>query len=248
MGGYGAPMGGGYGGGMYGGGNSFGMMGGGGMGMAPGMMMMGYPQKKSSMFSLSNVLTGVALYGMYRSMTGGFGGGGGGYGGGYNNYGPREVHIYDHRENKPTDPNDLKPIMGTLGLPQSVTGEAVVLPAKTMEEIVAQTPVQNVTAADGTIVEDPLPPLPFDNQPKIYFGYGYAYGYQNATVELLSGKDGRKIGSLSSSVPVTVTNSENNGESSATSTIKPTAAPEEVMSSTTGDELRALSTMESPVE
>lgn len=202
-GGYGGvPMAGGYGGGMYGGQNNFGMMGGAGMGMGMmgggGMGMMGYPQqRKSSMFSFSNIMTGVALYSVYRSLTGGFGGG---YGGGYNNYGPREVHIYDHREHKPSDPNDLKPIMGTLGLPQSVTGEKIDLPAKTMEEIAQQTPVQNLTTTtivNGTateqVIEDPLPPLPFDNQPKIYFGYGYAYGYRNATVDWLSAVDGRKL-------------------------------------------------------
>lgn len=217
MGGYGGGA------GMYGGGGSnYGMMGGGmgmgGMGMGGGMMMMGYPQKQKSLFSLSNVLTGVALYGMYRSLTGGFGGGGM-YGGGYN--GPREVHIYDHREHKPTDPNDLKPILGTVGLPQSVTGEAIQMPGKTMEEITAVAPpAQNITQiVNGTevVVEDPLPPLPFDTQPKIYYGYGFAYGYQNATVDLLSSKDGRKVGELKPS-----------GSSSS-------AQPEEAISTTEAD-------------
>lgn len=219
-GGYGGGMpgyGGGYGGqnyGMMGGGMGMGGMGMGGMGMGGGgMMMMGYPQKKSSMFSLSNVLTGVALYSMYRSLTGGGMGGMGGYGQGYNNYGPREVHIYDHREHKPSDPNDLKPIMGTLGLPQSVTGEKIEMSPKTMEEIVEQTPVQNVTTVNGTIttpVEDPLPPLPFDNQPKIYFGYGYAYGYQNATMNLVSAVDGRLM--TTQALPSTMTSVIVDGE------------------------------------
>lgn len=211
-------MGGGYGGGGSYGGNNYGMMGG-GMGMMGGGMMMGYPQQQrsSSMFSLSNVLTGVALYSMYRSMTGG-GFGGGGYGQGYNNYGPREVHIYDHREHKPSDPNDLKPIMGTLGLPQSVTGEKIDMQAKTMEEIAEQTPVQNVTTENGTsTVADPLPPLPFDNEPKIYFGYGYAYGYQNATVNLVSSADGQTITIAPSSDMVSessTTAQSSNGDSS----------------------------------
>lgn len=181
----GMAMGGGYGGSPYG-----------GMAMGAGMMPMmgGYQQqKKGSMFSVSNMLAGAALYGLFRSMTSGLGGG---YGGAYNNYGPREVHIYDHREHKPSDPNDLKPIMGTVGLPQSVTGEKIALPAKTIEEIAEQSPppVQNVTV-NGTVevVEDSLPPLPFDNEPKIYFGYGYAFGYQDATVDVVSAVDGRII-------------------------------------------------------
>lgn len=266
MGGYGGmPMGGGYGGyggnnyGMMGGGQ--GMMGGGMMGGGGMMMMGGYPQQqRSSMFSLSNVLTGVALYSMYRSLTGGFGGGGyggGGYGGGYQNSGPREVHIYDHREHKPTDPNDLKPIMGTLGLPQSVTGEKIVLPAKTMEEIVKEMPVQNVTQTINgteTTVEDPMPPLPFDNQPKIYFGYGYAYGYQNAMVEILSAKDGHKIETLKgpSSEATTKINEEHSQSSDSTqpednntswTTIEAGSAADEELKAAT-----ATSTMKSQVE
>lgn len=255
MGGYGgAPMSGGYGGGMYGGQNNFGMMGGAGMGMGMmgggGMGMMGYPQqRKSSMFSFSNIMTGVALYSVYRSLTGGFGGG---YGGGYNNYGPREVHIYDHREHKPSDPNDLKPIMGTLGLPQSVTGEKIDLPAKTMEEIAQQTPVQNVTTTtiiNGTateqVIEDPLPPLPFDNQPKIYFGYGYAFGYQNATVDWLSAVDGRKLDTATSVEATSAGPMSSTGLSSKSPESTTLPQPEENISTTTTDndaELRASTT------
>lgn len=239
---------------MYGGGSNYGMMGGGmgmggmgmgGMGMGGGMMMMGYPQKQKSLFSLSNVLTGVALYGMYRSLTGGFGGGGGGmYGGGYN--GPREVHIYDHREHKPADPNDLKPILGTVGLPQSVTGESIQMPGKTMEEITAVAPpAQNITqVVNGTevVVEDPLPPLPFDTQPKIYYGYGFAYGYQNATVDLLSAKDGRKVGELRSSPQqeeaISTTDDDDEADSRASSSSTPTESSTVVIgtSSTMGSQ------------
>lgn len=219
-------------------------MGMGAMGMGMGGMMM--QPKKSSMFSLSNVLTGVALYSMYRSLTGGFGGGGGyggGYGQNYNNYGPREVHIYDHREHKPSDPNDLKPILGTVGLPQSVTGEKIEMPAKTMEQIVAEQPpvVMNVTVNGTTTeVEDPLPPLPFDNQPKIYFGYGYAYGYENAVVDVLSARDGRRI-----EVVATTTVKDQ----STTEEVE--AQPEEGDQTTEGSELNSSSsstTMEEVVE
>lgn len=178
--------------GMMGGGMmNPGMMGGGMMGggmMGGGMMGNGmYGQKKSSMFSLSNVLTGVALYGMYRSLSGGLGGGGGygGYGHGYGHGGgAQEVHIYDHRDkDKVTTSNDdLKPILGVLGMPQSVTGQNITLEAKTIEEV-----AQNVTNSNGTVTTDDteLPPLPFDSMPKIYFGYGYAYGYENATVDTI---------------------------------------------------------------
>lgn len=85
-----------------------GMMGGmGGMGMGGGMggmgggMGYGYQQKPQSMFTMRNVLTGLALYSGAR-MIGGALSGGGGYGGGYGYGGGSSTqHVYIHHENQP---------------------------------------------------------------------------------------------------------------------------------------------------
>ncbi|GAB0089099.1 hypothetical protein DMENIID0001_035820 [Sergentomyia squamirostris] len=158
-------------------------------GMAAAPMMMGgglyggYQKPRSSMFSLSNILTGVALYGAVRSLSGG-GWGGGGYGGGYG-YGPREVHIYDHRDQgKGGDTAENKAILQAVGVPATATHITY--------ESSTRTPLAPfpVTASNVSVEHSPdyseemtLPPLPADNEPKIYFGYGFAYGYADYSVD-----------------------------------------------------------------
>lgn len=103
-------------GGMNPGMSAGGMMGGmGGMGMGMGMgggmpmggmggmggMGYGYQQKPQSMFTMRNVLTGLALYSGAR-MIGGALSGGGGYGGGYGYGGGSQTqHVYLHHLNQP---------------------------------------------------------------------------------------------------------------------------------------------------
>uniref|UniRef100_A0A1L8DXJ1 Putative polyu-specific endoribonuclease n=1 Tax=Nyssomyia neivai TaxID=330878 RepID=A0A1L8DXJ1_9DIPT len=167
-----------------------GMGGFGGMAAAPmmgGGLYGGYQQPKSSLFSLRNILTGVALYGTYRSLTGGGWGGGGGYGSSYGYGGPREVHIYDHRDRGSNDDKaESIAIQQAIGVP--VANVSYVAPSIP----VTPTPLAPYPAtgpaigpATGQPVDPPAVPeeIPQENfedyppQPKIYFGYGFAYGY-----------------------------------------------------------------------
>lgn len=168
--------------GYYPGAGAGGFGGGMGMGGAPMMMgggMYGYQKPKSSLFSLSNILTGVALYGTVRSLSGG-GWGGGGYGSNYGYGGAREVHIYDHRDHGKDTAENIA-IQQAIGVPVANVSYVANTPTPLAPYPVTGSNVPIETPAE-TVEEMTVPPFA-DNVPKIYYGYGFAYGYDEYSVD-----------------------------------------------------------------
>lgn len=176
-------------------GMGMGAMGGmGGMGMMGGGYGYGAPQKSNSMFSASNILTGLAIYGAARgvgSMVSGAFGGGYGNGG----YGHNTQHVYLHHLNQPAvvtvqgtpvavqpgampeggAPEPANPNAGVQPLAPAISAGPVAVavtetPAVASPTVVAQNCTENCNenASEVSQMSTDAPPMGLDTYPTIH--------------------------------------------------------------------------------